>query len=150
MLPLCFPGTYSGSTPLLKIILIFLPVLCLYLYLAVDRKFKFSKSLEQSRFHEKYRFIKKNFSLLVVIAGALIASISLFSSGLPPTHDGEYHTVRFQQFYKVLESGILYLAGRPILIMVLAYHFSITFILSQTILLHFFISWALVLSTLLN
>ncbi|MEK7502044.1 MAG: hypothetical protein AAB609_00800 [Patescibacteria group bacterium] len=43
--PFMFSGTYSGSTPLLKIILIFLPVLCLYLYLAVDRKFKFSKKL---------------------------------------------------------------------------------------------------------
>ena len=96
-----------------------LPSSSLFVFvLAVDRKFKFSKSLEQSRFHEKYRFIKKNFSLLVVIAGALIASISLFSRVFSNA-DGEYHTVRFQQFYKVLESEFLYLAGRPILIMVL-------------------------------
>lgn len=51
--------------------------------------------------------------LLIVLAGALISIASLFSSGLPPTHDGEYHTVRFQQFYKVLESGILYPRWAP-------------------------------------
>lgn len=51
--------------------------------------------------------------LLIVLAGPLISIFSLFSSGLPPTHDGEYHVVRFQQFYKVLESGILYPRWTP-------------------------------------
>lgn len=51
--------------------------------------------------------------LLIVLSGALISIISLFSSGLPPTHDGEYHVVRFHQFYKVLESGILYPRWAP-------------------------------------
>jgi len=51
--------------------------------------------------------------LLIVLSGALISIASLFSSGLPPTHDGEYHVVRFQQFYKVLESGILYPRWAP-------------------------------------
>lgn len=51
--------------------------------------------------------------ILVILAGALISITSLFSSGLPPTHDGEYHVVRFQQFYKVLESGILYPRWAP-------------------------------------
>lgn len=34
--------------------------------------------------------------------------LSLFSIGLPPTHDGEYHIIRFYEFYKVLSSGVLY------------------------------------------
>ena len=55
----------------------------------------------------------KYWGISVVLFVALISIISLFSSGLPPTHDGEYHIVRFQQFYKVLESGILYPRWAP-------------------------------------
>lgn len=55
----------------------------------------------------------KYWGISVVLFVALISIISLFSSGLPPTHDGEYHVVRFQQFYKVLESGILYPRWAP-------------------------------------
>lgn len=55
----------------------------------------------------KYRFI---------IASSLIAFISassLLSPGLPPTHDGEYHVMRFQEFYKVLNEGVLYPRWAP-------------------------------------
>lgn len=55
----------------------------------------------------KYKFI---------IACVIIAFISVFSlmrPGLPPTHDGEYHVMRFQQFYKVLNEGTLYPRWAP-------------------------------------
>ena len=55
----------------------------------------------------------KYWGISVILAGVLISVASLFSSGLPPTHDGEYHVVRFQQFYKVLESGVLYPRWAP-------------------------------------
>jgi len=55
----------------------------------------------------------KYWGISVVLFVALISIISLFSPGLPPTHDGEYHVVRFSQFYKVLESGILYPRWAP-------------------------------------
>jgi len=55
----------------------------------------------------------KYWEISVVLFVALVSIASLFSSGLPPTHDGEYHVVRFQQFYKVLESGILYPRWAP-------------------------------------
>ena len=55
----------------------------------------------------------KYWGISVVLFITLISIISLFSSGLPPTHDGEYHVVRFHQFYKVLESGILYPRWAP-------------------------------------
>lgn len=55
----------------------------------------------------------KYWGISIVLLVALISITSLFSTGLPPTHDGEYHVVRFQQFYKVLESGILYPRWAP-------------------------------------
>src|SRR3989344_2490148 len=55
----------------------------------------------------------KYWGISVVLFITLISIISLFSFGLPPTHDGEYHVVRFSQFYKVLESGILYPRWAP-------------------------------------
>ncbi len=55
----------------------------------------------------------KYWGISIVLFITLISIISLFSLGLPPTHDGEYHVVRFQQFYKVLESGILYPRWAP-------------------------------------
>src|SRR3989344_8416637 len=55
----------------------------------------------------------KYWGISVVLFVALISIISLFSFGLPPTHDGEYHIVRFQQFYKVLSEGILYPRWAP-------------------------------------
>lgn len=34
--------------------------------------------------------------------------LSLFHPGLPPTHDGEYHIVRFYEFYRAVHDGVLY------------------------------------------
>lgn len=50
----------------------------------------------------KYKFII--FSVLV----SFLSIHSLFHSGLPPTHDGEYHVIRFYEFDKTLRSGSLY------------------------------------------
>ena len=51
--------------------------------------------------------------IFLVIIFSLIASFSLLHSGLPPTHDGEYHVVRFWQFDKVLKDGDLYPRWAP-------------------------------------
>ena len=51
--------------------------------------------------------------LLFVLVFAITAGFSLLHSGLPPTHDGEYHVVRFWQFDKVLRDGDLYPRWSP-------------------------------------
>lgn len=57
-------------------------------------------------------FIKyKNYFIVVLFA--LIALLPLFHQGLIPTHDGEYHVVRFSQFYEVLSEGTLYPRWAP-------------------------------------
>lgn len=43
-----------------------------------------------------------------IIIISLVSVVSLFHSGLIPTHDGEYHVIRFYEFDKVLRSGVLY------------------------------------------
>ena len=57
--------------------------------------------------------VKKIFPQIIVIISVLIAGFSLFHSGLFPTHDGEYHIIRFYEFSKVLNSGILYPRWAP-------------------------------------
>ncbi len=54
------------------------------------------------------KLILKNIFVLIVISFALISSFSLFHSGLPPTHDGEYHVIRFYEFDKALRDGNIY------------------------------------------
>jgi len=56
---------------------------------------------------------KNLFSIIVVIIFAVIAGFSLVHSGLPPTHDGEYHVIRFYEFDKVLRDGNLYPRWAP-------------------------------------
>jgi uncharacterized membrane protein len=56
---------------------------------------------------------KKLFPLIIVLGFSLLAGFSLIHSGLPPTHDGEYHVVRFIEFDKVLRSGNLYPRWAP-------------------------------------
>ena len=57
-------------------------------------------------------FMKYSFPLIAIIA-TLFASASLFSYGIHPTHDGEYHVLRFAQFNKVLSEGNLYPRWAP-------------------------------------
>ncbi len=57
--------------------------------------------------YTKYKF------LLLSIIVSIFAILDLFNYGIPPTHDGEYHVLRFWQFYKVLASGFLYPRWAP-------------------------------------
>ena len=57
--------------------------------------------------------VKKIFPCLVVIIAAIISVFNLANYGIPPTHDGEYHIMRFSQFYKVLSSGDFYPRWAP-------------------------------------
>lgn len=49
----------------------------------------------------------------IIIFFAVLAGFSLLHSGLPPTHDGEYHVVRFYEFDKVLRDGNFYPRWAP-------------------------------------
>lgn len=59
------------------------------------------------------RFFRKNFIFLLVILLSLISSHSLFHSGLVPTHDGEYHVIRFFEFDKSFRTGDIYPRWAP-------------------------------------
>src|SRR5258706_7369843 len=55
----------------------------------------------------KYKYI------LIVLIIAFLAGFPLLHPGLIPTHDGEYHVIRFYEFDKVLRSGNLYPRWAP-------------------------------------
>src|SRR3989344_9391657 len=55
----------------------------------------------------------KNKYILLVLLFSFLSVYSLSQPGLPPTHDGEYHVMRFQQFYKVLSTGTIYPRWAP-------------------------------------
>lgn len=55
----------------------------------------------------KYRFV------IIVILVSLLAIVDLVNYGIPPTHDGEYHIMRFQQFFRVISEGTLYPRWAP-------------------------------------
>lgn len=56
---------------------------------------------------------KIGFSMLVVALVAIFSGASLLKPGLHPTHDGEYHIVRFYEFDKVLRDGNWYPRWAP-------------------------------------
>lgn len=55
----------------------------------------------------------KSTGLIIVLVLAVTSCFGLLSRGLPPTHDGEYHVVRFYEFDKVLRDGDLYPRWAP-------------------------------------
>ncbi|MDP3988193.1 MAG: 6-pyruvoyl-tetrahydropterin synthase-related protein, partial [Candidatus Levybacteria bacterium] len=57
--------------------------------------------------------VKKILPVAIVFFFAFLAGFSLLHSGLPPTHDGEYHVIRFYEFDKVLREGNLYPRWAP-------------------------------------
>lgn len=57
--------------------------------------------------------VKKIFPIIIVVLFSFIAVFSLLHKGLPPTHDGEYHIVRFYEFDKVLRDGDWYPRWQP-------------------------------------
>lgn len=56
---------------------------------------------------------KKAFFLVIVIILSIFSVRALLIKGLPPTHDGEYHIVRFYEFDKVIRSGSFYPRWAP-------------------------------------
>ncbi len=57
--------------------------------------------------------VKKIFSLLSVIVVGVFIAFPLFHPGFYPTHDGEYHIIRFYEFFKVLQDGVIYPRWAP-------------------------------------
>lgn len=51
--------------------------------------------------------------IVTILFLAFLAGFSLLHSGLPPTHDGEYHVIRFYEFDKIFRSGVLYPRWAP-------------------------------------
>jgi len=52
--------------------------------------------------------VKNIFPLIIVVLLAFVAGLPLIHKDLPPTHDGEYHVVRFYEFDKTLRDGNWY------------------------------------------
>ena len=52
-------------------------------------------------------------ALLLVLLVSYIAGAALLHEGLAPTHDGEYHVIRFYEFDKALRDGNLYPRWAP-------------------------------------
>ncbi len=52
-------------------------------------------------------FLRYKYIILVLVLSTFSVR-ALFHSGLPPTHDGEYHVIRFYEFHKVLSEGTIY------------------------------------------
>lgn len=46
--------------------------------------------------------------IVLILFLAVLAGSALLQTGLPPTHDGEYHIIRFYQFDKTLRDGDFY------------------------------------------
>lgn len=57
--------------------------------------------------------MKKYIPLTLVLVAAAFAAFGLFTRRFIPTHDGEYHIIRFWQFYKMLSVGDLFPRWAP-------------------------------------
>jgi len=57
--------------------------------------------------------VKNILPLIIVGLFGFIAGLTLLHKGLPPTHDGEYHVVRFYEFYQTLQDGDWYPRWAP-------------------------------------
>lgn len=57
--------------------------------------------------------VKKILPFIIILSAAFVAGFSLLHPGLPPTHDGEYHVVRFYEFNKALLDGNWYPRWAP-------------------------------------
>lgn len=95
--PFMLLGIHFGPTPVIKIILTFLPPLFFLFFVRPKKNF----------------MVKKYIGFSVVVIFAFIAGISLLHSGFIPTHDGEYHVIRFYEFHKVLLDGNWYPRWAP-------------------------------------
>lgn len=59
------------------------------------------------------KLLAKQKYLILATVIAFFAGIALLHPGLPPTHDGEYHIIRFYEFDKVLRDGNWYPRWAP-------------------------------------
>lgn len=57
--------------------------------------------------------VKKILPIILVLVAAFFAGFALLHPGLPPTHDGEYHVIRFFEFNKTLLDGNFYPRWAP-------------------------------------
>lgn len=57
--------------------------------------------------------VKNLFPIVIVLVTAVLAGFPLLHPGLHPTHDGEYHVIRFYEFDKVLRDGDWYPRWAP-------------------------------------
>lgn len=53
------------------------------------------------------------FGLVLVLACAAVAVFPFFGKGFIPTHDGEYHIIRFMEFYRMLSQGYVFPRWAP-------------------------------------
>ncbi len=51
--------------------------------------------------------------LFFVLALGIVAVVPFFGSRFLPTHDGEYHIIRFMEFYRMLQSGYMFPRWAP-------------------------------------
>ncbi len=60
------------------------------------------------------KIIKNDFIIQILLFVVLLPSVlSLFHPGFPPTHDGEYHLIRFYEFWREFSFGSLYPRWAP-------------------------------------
>jgi len=57
--------------------------------------------------------VKKLAPYFIIVFFAAFGGYSLLHSGFPPTHDGEYHIMRFWQFEKVINDGAIFPRWAP-------------------------------------
>lgn len=57
--------------------------------------------------------MEKKITLAIVLIVSFIAILPLIHRGLHPTHDGEYHVIRFYEFSKAIKDGNLYPRWAP-------------------------------------
>lgn len=62
---------------------------------------------------EKKIGLTKFFPLFFLVLISLVVSLPLLKSGFIPTHDGEYHLVRFWQFDKNIKNGVFFPRWAP-------------------------------------
>lgn len=56
---------------------------------------------------------KELFGIAIVVMGMIVAARYLFVPGFLPTHDGEYHLIRFYEFGRMLAAGHLFPRWAP-------------------------------------
>src|SRR5882724_2716317 len=58
--------------------------------------------------NKKIKYLLKHIYIFILLGIIFLAVKPLIHSGLPPTHDGEYHVIRFYEFDKALRDGDWY------------------------------------------